>query len=189
MAAPPPLAEPAHAATGASLRVLGLDMSSTCIGWAVLDGGVLVAGGYEDLAGDIAARCRRAAAYVGGLYAHHRPALVIIESPVARFAKAVIPQARVSGAVLARLSAVEALWCEVRPQDAKVALCNDASATKAEMVEAAAELIGLRGTVGKRNGKVRLVRADGYVLLTEDEADAIGLALAGRAVKVERVAA
>lgn len=166
------------------MRILGLDMSSTCIGFALLEDGKPSAGGYEELTGDIAARSAQAARYVGRLFALHQPELTVLESPVARFAKAVIPQARVSGAVLARLSSCEALWAEVTPQDAKRALCDDGAATKREMVEAAAARAGMRGEVVIRRGKAVLLGLSGAVLLTEDEADALGVALAGMRIRV-----
>lgn len=161
--------------------ILGLDMSSTCIGYATADGEHR---GHVDLKGDIAARCRDGAALVTTLLDTLRPALVVIESPVARFAKAVIPQARVSGAVLAVFADNSTLWTEVTPQAGKMALCGDAGATKQEMVEAGRRALKLSGITMRRNGKWALWM-DGRFHFTEDEADAYGLALAGRAVRVE----
>lgn len=162
--------------------ILGLDMSSTAIGYAVLDGERRLAGGAFDLGGDVASRCALAAERVGALLDLHRPALVVLESPVARFAKAVIPQARVSGAVLAVLSARQALWAEVTPAQAKTALCGRGDATKEQMVQAAADRLGYQGDVVTIRGKVTFL--DVAPLLTEDEADALGVALAGRRVRV-----
>lgn len=158
---------------------LGLDMSSTCIGWAVADCDAIIAYGHADLPGDIAARCERGATEVLRLLDDYAPALVVIESPVARFAKAVIPQARVSGAVLAVLASRRALWHEVPPSVAKALLAGSGAATKREMVAAAAQRLCL-GAVELRTHRGKVVT----VGLTEDEADAIGLALAGAHVKV-----
>jgi Holliday junction resolvasome RuvABC endonuclease subunit len=114
-----------------------------------------------------------------------KPVLVVIESPVARFAKAVIPQARVSGAILAVLAQFDALHCEATPSQGKQALTGDGAASKAQMVDAAAELLGLTGDVIRVvKGKTCLVRGLS-VKLTEDEADAIGIALHGMSVRVE----
>lgn len=156
--------------------ILGLDMSSTCIGWCLADGSDY---GHIDLRGDIAARCAAAERSVAALLDRHAPALVVIESPVARFAKAVIPQARVSGAVLAVFARREALWAEVAPSEAKRALCDDGAATKREMVAEAARRLGLCGEPVVSKGKWGLRGG-----LTEDEADALGLALCGLTMAV-----
>ena len=161
--------------------VLGMDMSSTCIGHATADG---AHHGTHTLEGDIAARCASAVCRTQELLDWLRPALVVIESPVARFAKAVIPQARVSGAVLAVLSTRQALWVEVAPTAAKRALCDDGGATKAEMVEEAARRLGLPGAAAVLRSKA-VWRHASAVLLSEDEADAYALALAGLAMRVE----
>lgn len=167
------------------MRVLGLDMSSTCIGYALVEDGASSAGGFEDLTGDIASRASQAAHLVGRLYLLHLPELVVIESPVARFAKAVIPQARVSGAVLARLHNMQALWAEVAPTEAKRALCGDGAATKREMVEAAALALGLAYVTARlHRGKWGAYNVNGARVLTEDEADALAVALAGTRIKV-----
>lgn len=175
---------------GTIVIVLGLDCSSTCIGYAVLDGASIESYGHYDLTGEIGERCERAMAYVTILLEAHKPALVVIESPVARFAKAVIPQARVSGAVLAVLSQHQALWQEVTPQTGKIALTGKAKAEKPDMVRAAADRLSLPiSDIRTSKGKVRAHAANGKPVLSEDEADAIGLALAGLAVKVEKAAA
>lgn len=164
------------------MRVLGLDMSSTCIGSAALNGD-RPALERHDLTGDIGARCASAAAHVAALLDRHAPALVVIESPVARFAKAVIPQARVSGAVLAVLAQRRALWAEVAPARAKQLLCGDGAASKAQMVVAAGARIGLSGEAVTTRGKVWLHNGAGF-WLSEDMADAYALALCGAAMKV-----
>ena len=164
-----------------AMVVLGMDMSSTCIGYATADG---ARHGAHTLEGDIAARCASAVCRTQELLDWLRPALVVIESPVARFAKAVIPQARVSGAVLAVLSTRQALWVEVAPTAAKRALCDDGGATKAEMVAEAAQRLGLPGAAAVLRSKA-VWRHGSAVLLSEDEADAYALALAGLAMRVE----
>lgn len=169
--------------------ILGLDMSSTCIGYAALYGDTVRRVGHEDLTGDIAVRCALAAGTVARLLDRYTPALVMLESPVARFAKAVIPQARVSGAVLAVLSARAALWAECTPQQAKYALCGDNAATKKEMVDEAAQRLQYpRDDIRVWRGKAYAYAMNGTRALSEDEADALGVALAGRALRVEVVA-
>lgn len=167
------------------MRILGLDMSSTCIGFALIEDGKPSAGGYEELKGkNIAARAVQAAHYVGRLFALHQPELTVLESPVGQHTKAIIPQARVSGAVLARLHVCEALWDEVAPSVAKVALAGKGNADKAAMVAAAAARLGLPGAPAVVKGKAVWRKADGSIALTEDEADALGVALAGLSIKV-----
>ena len=165
--------------------VLGLDISSTTIGYAVLRDGKIHDYGHGQLSGTIAARCETAAFLAGTLLDGHQPALVVIESPVARFAKAVIPQARVSGAVLAVLGQRNALWEEVAPSVAKKVLAGCGDANKIQMLDAAAQRAGIGEDVRcyTHKGKRQAYRGD-EVLMTEDEADAIGVAFAGAALRV-----
>jgi Holliday junction resolvasome RuvABC endonuclease subunit len=60
-----------------------------------------------------------------------------LESPVARYGGAVIPQARVSGAILGLLAEKQILHVEVTPQQAKIALTGRGNASKADMMTAA----------------------------------------------------
>jgi Holliday junction resolvasome RuvABC endonuclease subunit len=162
-------------------------MSSTCLGWCLLDGDA-AEWGHVDLSGDIGARCTAAADAVAGLLGRHRPTHVVIESPVGRFAKAVIPQARVSGAVLSVLARRQALWSEVAPTVAKRVLAGDGSANKAQMVDAAMRRLMLVGVPSTCKGKavcVNVLHGREMVILTEDEADAYALALCGAAMRVE----
>lgn len=148
-------------------KILALDMSSSVIGLCY-DGHTFET--YQ-MAGDIAARCRQAAAWVKGqLWLFSDIDFVVVESPVARFAKAVIPQARVSGAVLALLSTAGLAWHEVPPMVGKQALTGRGNAKKIDMIIAAQK---------RRPG----------VAFDEHRADALGLWLAGRALSVERVTA
>lgn len=148
--------------------ILALDASSTAIGWVVYCGQARDHGTIY-LKGEIADRCRQAFAHIGGLIEQH-PDLdcVAIESPVARYAKAVIPQARVSGAILARAALFGLLVCEVTPGQAKRALVGRGDCSKVDMQVAA-----LR-----------------YRVSGEHASDALGIALAAVGmVKVERQAA
>lgn len=120
--------------------LLSLDLSSTTIGWVIYTAGTVRDQGTISLTGkDIADRCRQAFAAVGLMIeAHPDIDCVAIESPVARFAKAVIPQARVSGAVLARAALFGLHTIEVTPSQAKRALTGAGNASKEEMMKAAA---------------------------------------------------
>jgi crossover junction endodeoxyribonuclease RuvC len=136
--------------------ILGLDCSSVVIGWVVLDGTAVRDFGEIQLKhDDIAERCRLAWAAVNTLLKLYAPDLVALESPVARFAKAVIPQARVSGAVLALCALSGVLVIEVSPTAAKRCLTDRGDASKEAMQQAA---VG-RGVCG------------------EHAADALGVAL------------
>lgn len=127
------------AAPGTRTPVLmGLDMSSTTIGWCVYDGQVRDAGTLRLSGKDIAERCRQARAQIGLLLLNHPDVDVAsLESPVARYGGAVIPQARVSGAVLGLLAEKQILHVEVTPQQAKIALTGRSNASKADMMAAA----------------------------------------------------
>lgn len=152
-----------------SATILALDASSTTIGWVVWCGEVIDHGTIRLRGADIADRCRQAFAHIGGVIEQH-PDLdcVAIESCVSRFGGAVIPQARVSGAILTRVALFGLLVCEVTPQQAKKALAGKGNASKEEMMEAAAAY-GIEG---------------------EHASDALGVALAAVGmVRVERMAA
>lgn len=122
----------------AAPTVLGLDCSSTTIGWCVYDGQVRDAGTLKLTGKDIAERCRQARAQIGLLLLNHPDVDVAsLESPVARYGGAVIPQARVSGAILGLLAEKQILHVEVTPQQAKIALTGRGNASKADMMTAA----------------------------------------------------
>jgi Holliday junction resolvasome RuvABC endonuclease subunit len=147
---------------GELMKILALDMSSMTIGLCY-DGQQ-----FETIAlkGDIAQRAMHAARMIHAwLLLWPDVDLVVIESPVARFASAIIPQARVSGAVLAQVATDGIAWVEVSPTAAKKLLAGRGDASKQMMIDAAP-----RGC-------------------TEHEADAYGLWLCGKQLKVESVAA
>lgn len=157
-------------------RILGLDASSTTIGYVVLEGRTATASGNVLLPeGLISVRCLHAQRVVFALLDRHTPDAVAIESPVVkRFkgkqgqrvdtASAVIPQARVSGAILAVVAARGLVWQEVAPASGKKALAGHGAADKA-MMETFARAYGVTG---------------------EHAADALGVALAiAEAVTVE----
>ncbi len=93
--------------------ILALDASSTTIGWCVYEGAPTDHGEITLTGRDIADRCRQAHAALQLILANH-PAIdcIAIESPVARFIKSLIPQARVSGALMA--VAALTLWEAMR---------------------------------------------------------------------------
>lgn len=120
--------------------LLALDASSTNIGWVLYAGQVRDAGEIVLTGKDIADRCRQAFAHVGLLLTTFPEVdALAIEAPVARFAKAVIPQARVSGAILACAAQRQLLVCEVTPTAAKRALSGKGTAKKQLMQARAAE--------------------------------------------------
>lgn len=118
--------------------VLGLDCSSTTIGWCIYDGQIRDAGTLKLTGKDIAERCRQARAGVYLVLLNHPDVdAAAIESPVGRFAKALIPQARVSGAVLGLLAEKQIAYVEVAPTEAKRAATGRGDASKADMCSAA----------------------------------------------------
>jgi Holliday junction resolvasome RuvABC endonuclease subunit len=180
--------------------ILGIDASSVTIGYALLVDGAIERYGHYDLSSkaDIAHRCELARLWTIGALATYQPTLTLIESPVGRHAKAVIPQARVSGAILSALDAAQGLYAEVTPDQGVIALCGalpkrDPTLTKAQnrfarkaaTVSAAADALNMSNYVKTVRGKVCIVAANGKPILTEDEADAIGIALHGLTVRVK----
>lgn len=152
--------------------ILALDASSTMLGYCLYDGAVLASGEIALKHDDIAERCRLAFAQFNGLlelYGFHGIDVVAIEAPVAHYAKAVIPQARVSGALMCAARLKDLHVVEVAPALAKAALCGRGNAPKNEMQVVAWRLHGVRG---------------------EHAADALGVALASvKMVTVEGQAA
>lgn len=150
------------------MKILALDMSSSHIGLCY-DGREFETIALRQL--DIARRCEWAAQLVRGHIVVWKEDidLVVIESPVSRFAKALIPQARVSGAVLALISQYGIAWTEIAPAAAKKTLTGKGNASKDDMVT--------------------MAYADTGIHMDEHQADAYGLWLAARALKVERTAA
>lgn len=150
-------------------RILALDASSTTIGYCLYDAGSVLAFGELTLKHpNIAERCRLAQAQLNGLFATlPMPDVVAVEAPVARFAKALIPQARVSGALMACAALAGLMVVEVTPSQAKRALTGMGDADKREM-QAAALCYGVSG---------------------EHASDALGIALAVQGVSVEARAA
>ncbi len=150
--------------------ILALDASSTKIGYVYWDGSVL-SRGTIDLPGKlpIEERCQRAYGWIDDIVRFRRPDVVAIESPVARFAKALIPQARVSGAIMAICALRKLLVHEITPAEAKMALTGKGNADKIAMMDAAVAY-GISGD--------------------EHQADALGIALAAsKVVKLVRKAA
>ena len=119
--------------------ILALDASSTTIGFVVYAGQVLAHGEHKLGGADIACRCQTARDILRMLLGRYpEVAVVAIESPVALHAKAVIPQARVSGALLGLVAErFGLLWCEVPPAQAKRALTGHGNADKPAMQRAA----------------------------------------------------
>lgn len=151
------------------LSILALDMSSTAIGVVVADGARVREHTTWQLAGDIAQRCVSVQGLLRSQLANTPDIdLIVIEAPVGRFAKALIPQARVSGAVLAVLAETGIAWVEIAPAAAKRALCGKGTAKKPEMI-AAASLHFLPGS--------------------EHEADAYALSIAAQELKILKEAA
>lgn len=164
--------------------ILGLDVSSSAIGY-VLRGGAVHQCGVIRLDGraDISERCVAARCAVEDLLLRNPVDAVAIESPVARFAKAVIPQARISGVVLCVIAQHALAWCEITPTAAKLALAEDGAASKEQMLRAAAPHFGYeadalsyrahRGEWGAWQGDV--------CAYSEHHADALGICIAAAA--------
>lgn len=137
--------------------ILGLDCSSTTIGWVLWDGTQAAMSQTITLKGELLQRMRLAERCVMALIDRHGPDVVAIEGPTTRFANHVIAQQRVCGVVLLVIDKASLLSLEIAPATAKKALTGTGKADKALMV---------------RN-------AEGYLgACDEHQADALGVAMA-----------
>lgn len=151
--------------------ILALDASSTSIGFCLYDGRVRDHGEIVLRGADIADRCRQAYAaldHILVMCCERAIDCIAIEAPASVFKKALIPQCRVSGALMACAALRGFLVVEVTPTQAKRALTSTGNADKA-LMQCYARDYGVTG---------------------EHASDAVGVALAAVGmVKVERQAA
>lgn len=125
--------------------ILALDVSSTNLGYVVYSSSVLAQGEHRLGNGEIAARCQEAHAIVAQLLDQHVAIdCIAIESPVGRYIKALIPQARVSGAILALAALRFKHVIEVSPSAAKLALSGTGIANK-QLMQEKAKAFGVTG--------------------------------------------
>jgi Holliday junction resolvasome RuvABC endonuclease subunit len=144
--------------------ILALDISSTHVGMCFYHGAVLDHAEWT-LSGDIAERCRLAYnRFYSLLERYPQVDCLAIEGPASRFKKSLIPQCRVSGAILTLAGQRNIPLIEVSPAAAKLALAG-------------------RGNVGK---DTMMARARAYGVIGEHASDALGVALS--AVKQIEVA-
>lgn len=123
--------------------ILGLDVSSTHVGFCLYRAAVLDHGEWQ-LTGDIAERCRLAySRFYSLLEKYPQVDVLAIESPVIRFA-GVIQQCRVAGAILALAGARGLPLVEVSPAAAKCALASIGNCSK-ETMQARAREYGVQG--------------------------------------------
>lgn len=150
--------------------ILALDASSTQIGYCLYDGRVFAFGEIALSGTDIADRCRQAHAALNLVLINHPDVdLLAIEAPASRFKKSLIPQCRVSGALMACAALRGFLVVEVTPAAAKRALTGTGTASKELMQVFAAQRFWVTG---------------------EHAADALGVALSAvQVATVERQAA
>jgi Holliday junction resolvasome RuvABC endonuclease subunit len=113
--------------------ILALDISSTRIGLVFYHGVVLDHAEWT-LQGDIAERCRLAYnRFYSALEKYPQVDVLAIEGPASRFKKSLIPQCRVSGAILALAGQRNLPLIEVSPTAAKFALAGIGNASKQVM--------------------------------------------------------
>jgi Holliday junction resolvasome RuvABC endonuclease subunit len=125
--------------------ILALDASSTSLGWCLYAGSVLAHGEHRLAGGDIATRCQTAYDILVLLLQRYPEVdVVAIESPASPHKKSLIPQARVSGALLLVAAQQRKLYIEITPQHGKQALAGTGNADKQTMQAKAAER-GVRG--------------------------------------------
>lgn len=169
--------------------ILGLDMSSTTIGYALADG---TRYGDFRLDGDIAIRCEHAVWHVSRLLDYNKPVLVVIEEQVFYRGKkqnvdSFLQQAYVVGAVLAEFGRRKTLYVKITPSTAAKALTgtgkHQKGQRKKQMLLHAATRLGFTGTIVTRKGLLGLYD-ESTCILSEHAADAYGLALAGLDVRI-----
>lgn len=171
--------------------ILGLDISSNAIGYVLRDSVVMDRGVIRlDSRSVIGARCVAARDALSAILDLYVVDAIAVESPVARFAKAVIPQARMSGCLLELAERRGILTCEITPSAAKLALAEDGAASKEQMLRAAASHFGYEAEalayIKRRGDWMALTSSAG--VYSEHEADALGVALAAaKIVSVEQV--
>jgi len=168
------------------IRSIALDASSTTIGWVLAEDGKRRFSGTYKLKGNIDERVERAYSFVSDLLARWPGEVLVTEAPVGRFAKALIPQVRVNGAVILACRHRGVQWREVTPSQAKKALTGGGKAEKQDMLCAAAYHLGYDGAelvYCVKSGTWRAINTDQKVLFDEHEADAVGVMLAAEAIK------
>lgn len=150
-------------------KVLGLDCSSTHIGWCLWTGTAATAHGTIALRGDLTARISLAEIALSELFIRHAPDVIAIEGATTRYASHVIAQQRVVGVLMLAATRMGLLTVEIAPATAKKALTGSGKADKQLMQTMAANYL------------------QDY---DEHAADALGVALAAYPlVRVEEVAA
>lgn len=175
--------------------ILGLDISSTAIGWCYtrpdqhpIAKSIMLGSSKTDLA----ERCATAQREIGLLIAACGDIDgVAIEDFVWMSPTATIPQACVRGAVLAELAAHRLAYCVVAPASAKRELAGRGDADKRAMLEAAAPKLGhdlLFLEIECRRGLWAAWMNDARIY-DEHAADALGVALAAVGRVVVEVAA
>jgi Holliday junction resolvasome RuvABC endonuclease subunit len=145
--------------------ILALDISSTHVGLVLYHGAVIDHAEWT-LSGDIAERCRLAySRFYTALERYPQIDVLAVEGPASRFKKSLIPQCRVSGAILALAGQRNLPFVEVSPTAAKFALAG----------------------IGNCGKETMQARASTYGVIGEHAADALGVAL-GALKRIEVVA-
>lgn len=136
--------------------ILALDISSTAVGLVFYHGAVLDHAEWA-LKGDIAERCKLAYnRFYVALERYAQIDCLAVEGPASRFKKSLIPQCRVSGAILALAGQRGLPFVEVSPTAAKFALAGIGNCSKDTMQS----------------------RASAYGVVGEHASDALGVCLA-----------
>jgi crossover junction endodeoxyribonuclease RuvC len=140
--------------------ILGLDASTTHVGWALWDTVTAMCRSDEmTLTGDLSHRLALACALVRELILRHQPTRIAIEQPfVGRFPGAAMKLGKMHGAIWAVCDRDGYELLDISPAEAKLAATGRGNAAK-DQVQAM-----IRAQVGRDVG--------------EHEADAIGVALA-----------
>jgi Holliday junction resolvasome RuvABC endonuclease subunit len=162
--------------------ILGLDVSSTTVGWAWIVEGLVESYGTYHLRGEIGKRVADAAAMLPLLLSKRTPQLVIMEDVATRFMGSAIPQCNVQGQVLRTFWECHIPVRRITPASVKRLFTGDGKADKIPVLRKAA-LYVVRDDryhellYKKMKGSMCAVYPDGTILLDEHSADAIAIGL------------
>lgn len=173
--------------------ILGLDVSSTNIGWCLWDGSDPQAFGTIKLkSSDFAQRLCIAETSIDHLITKYQPARVALERPA--FGKfggsdSVGMILQTTGVVRLVLARWDLETSDISPMTAKKLLTGTGKATKHAMIEAASAYFypNIRVKTKGTGGSVVALAPSGSVLYDEHAADALAVAMAAFSVQAEQV--
>ena len=145
--------------------ILGLDVSSSQIGWCVLTGDNHV-GGAIDFSGTLAQKLSEYRRWLRDMVTHHRPAVIAYEEPfIGNFGATAMVLIMYYGVTKEALSSYVGLFMALQNATWKKEVCGRGNITTKEKAAGAVQ---------------RIIAAKGFKTGSLDEADAVALALCAR---------